>query len=185
MNENIKTEITAVRQLDSNDAAAYQKVRRHALMDVPQFVGTLAEQDTLSEIEQLQSRMDNDESEGVYRFGYFLNQECVGVAAFTRNLNPKYSHKVFFWGLYILPHYRGRSIGTHLMEHRISLAQTLKGVRFAMLQVTTTNKPARALHARYGFVSWGIEPQALNLNGTFYDVEMMQLDLTKVVQPDN
>jgi len=63
------------------------------------------------------------------------------------------------------------------MECRIAFARNLPGVRFATLQVTTTNQPARILHQRFGFVSCGIEPQALHLNGKFYDFELMRLTL--------
>ncbi len=167
-----------IRRLQPSDAEAYQQVRRHALKDVPQFVGPLAEQDALCDLVQLRSRVSTGEAEGVFRFGCFLGERCVGIAAFSRHLNPKYSHKVFFWGLYILPEFRGRSIGRRFMEDRIHLARSLSGVRFATLQMTTTNEPARALHQRFGFVSCGIEPQALCLDGRFYDVELLQMTLT-------
>jgi ribosomal protein S18 acetylase RimI-like enzyme len=167
-----------VRRLQSSDAAVYQKIRRHAVSDVPQFVGPLAEQEALCDLTELQSRMDAYEAEGVFLFGCFSDEQCVGVAALSRKLNPKYSHKVFFWGLYIPPEFRGRSIGRQLMEHLIAFARSLPGVRFAMLQVTTTNEPARALHQRFGFVSCGIEPRALFLDGRFYDFELMQMNLT-------
>ena len=167
-----------IRRLKSSDAAAYQAVRRHALNDVPQFVGPLAEQEALCDLAELQARMDRYEAESVSPFGCFLDGQCVGVAAFSRKLNPKYAHKVFFWGLYVMPAARGRSAGRLLMEQRIAFARSLPGVRFAMLQVTTTNEPARALHQRFGFVSCGVEPKAMHLNGKFYDFEMMQLELS-------
>jgi L-amino acid N-acyltransferase YncA len=50
------------------------------------------------------------------------------------------------------------------------------------LQVTTTNELARVLHQRFGFVSCGIEPQAMNLNGKFYDFELMQLDVNSLTK---
>lgn len=165
-----------VRRLQSSDAAAYQQVRRRALNDVPQFVGPIAEQEALCDLAQLQSRMDAYESEGIYPFGCFANEQCIGVAGMSRKLNPKYSHKVFFWGLYVLPEFRGRSVASRLMESRIAFARSL-GARFATLQVTTTNQAGRAFHQRHGFVSYGIEPQALCLEGHFYDFEYMQLTL--------
>lgn len=169
-----------IRHLQSSDAEAYQQVRRHALDEVPQFVGPLAEQEALCDLAELRARMENYETEGIFSFGCFVGEHCVGVAAFSRKLNPKYSHKVFFWGLYVLPAYRGRSVGRQLMEHRIAFARGLSSVRFATLQVTTANEPARILHQRFGFVSCGIEPQALHLNGKFYDFELMQLELSHV-----
>jgi ribosomal protein S18 acetylase RimI-like enzyme len=166
-----------IRRLQSSDAAAYLQVRRHALKDVPQFVGPLAEQEALCDLAELQTRMDSYEAEGVFTFGCFLGERCAGVAALSRKSNPKYAHKVFFWGLYIMPEFRRRSIGRQLMEDRIAFARSLPGVRFATLQVTTTNEPARVLHQRFGFVSCGIEPAALLLDGRFYDFEFMQMTL--------
>lgn len=166
-----------IRRLQSSDAVLYQKIRQAALKEVPQFVGPFAEQEALSEVAELQSRMDRYESEGIYAFGCFLDGECAGVAALTRKLNPKYSHKVFFWGMYVLPLYRGRSVGRQLLEHCIAFTRSLPDARFAALQVTTTNKAARRLYQRFGFTSCGVEPQAMHLHGKFYDFEWMQLDL--------
>lgn len=166
-----------IRRLQSSDAAAYQQIRRHALNEGPQFVGPMAEQEALCGLPELQSRLENYEAEGVFPFGCFLGDECAGVASLTRKLNPRYSHKVFFWGLYVMPPYRGRSVARQLTETRIAFARSLPGVRFVTLQVTTTNKASHTLHSSFNFVSCGIEPQALNINGIFYDFETMQLDL--------
>jgi hypothetical protein len=74
-----------VRRLQSSDAAAYQQIRRDALNDVPQFVGSLAEQEALCDLAELQSRMDNYEAEGVFIFGCFVGEHCAGVAVtYTR-----------------------------------------------------------------------------------------------------
>jgi L-amino acid N-acyltransferase YncA len=178
MTPSILTPLT-VRRIQPADVAAYQHVRQHALQDVPQFVGPSAEWEALADLASLQMRMANYESEGTFPFACFSGNDCAGVAAFTRKSNPKYAHKVFFWGLYVLPAYRKNSVGSLLMQHRIAFAKTLPGVRFATLQMTTTNNAARALHRRFGFISCGIEPAALNLNGTLHDFELMQLDLFK------
>ncbi len=167
-----------IRRIQASDAAGYQEVRKAALKDVPQFVGPLGEQEANCALNELETRIKNEEAEGIYRFGVFLDGRCVGVAAMSRKLNPKYAHKVFFWGLYILPEFRGRSVGRKLMEERIAFARTLSGVRFATLHVTTTNEPARILHQKFGFVSCGVEPEAMCLDGKFYDFELMQLDLS-------
>jgi len=78
-----------VRRLQSSDAEVYQRVRRHALTDVPQFVGPLAEQEALCDLAELKTRMDAYEAEGVFPFGCFLDEQCAGVAALSRKLNPK------------------------------------------------------------------------------------------------
>lgn len=168
-----------LRRIQVSDAADYQAVRRAALKDVPQFVGPAAEQEAGCSLSELESWIQNEEAEGIYRFGVFLDGHCAGVTAVSRKLNPKYAHKVFLWGLYILPEFRGRSLGRKLVEEQIMFVRTMPGVRFATLQVTTTNEPARMLYRRCGFVSCGVEPQAMCLDGKFYDFELMQLDLRR------
>lgn len=78
-----------VRLLQPSDAVAYLRVRRHALTDVLQFVGPLAEQEALCDLAELKTRMDAYEAEGVFPFGCFLDEQCAGVAALSRKLNPK------------------------------------------------------------------------------------------------
>jgi L-amino acid N-acyltransferase YncA len=48
--------------------------------------------------------------------------------------------------------------------------------------VESGNGPARALYHAFGFVTYGIEPQAYALDGEYWDSEMMTLDLRWTVE---
>jgi ribosomal protein S18 acetylase RimI-like enzyme len=167
------------RSLQPADAAVYRQIRRTALSEVPQFVGPLAEQEALSGLVPLQSQLARYPGEGNYAFGFFFGTDCAAVAVLTRKMHANYAHKLFLWGMFVRPDYRGRSIGRHFLTHLLGFARQQPGVRFVSLQVTTTNAPAKALYRRHGFETYGVEPQALLHDGSFYDFEMMQLDLAQ------
>lgn len=57
----------------------------------------------------------------------------------------------------LLPEYRGRKIGSLLLEHMILTAKLL-GAASMTLEVRPSNIPARNLYARRGFVEQGIRP---------------------------
>lgn len=57
----------------------------------------------------------------------------------------------------LLPAYRGRKIGSLLLEHMI-LAAKLLGAVSMTLEVRPSNTPARRLYERRGFVEQGIRP---------------------------
>jgi len=166
-----------IRLLQPGDAACYQDIRRRALAEAPQFVGPLGEREAASDPAELTARMAAYPLEGIYLFGCLLDEDCVAVAGLNRSQNPKYAHKMFLWGMYVVPEYRGRSIAHRMLENLLAHAREQKGVRFVTLQVTATNEPAKALYRSHGFASYGIEPEALRLDGRCYDFEMMQLPL--------
>jgi len=172
------------RTLQPDDAVFYQFARRRALEELPQFVGPLAEREASMEVDELRRQLAAYPAQGVNVFGCFLNGEGAAVAAMTRKLDPKYAHKLFLWGMFVLPSYRRHSIGRCFLSHLVGFAQQQVGVQFITLQVTTTNAPARALYERNSFVSYGIEPCALLLNGAFLDFELMQLDLRAAVRSE-
>jgi ribosomal protein S18 acetylase RimI-like enzyme len=167
------------RSLQPADAAVYRHIRRTALNEVPQFVGPMAEQEALSGLVPLQSQLARYPIEGNYAFGFFFGTDCAAIAVLTRKMHAKYAHKLFLWGMFVRPDYRGRSVGRHFLAHLLAFAREQPGVRFVSLQVTTTNEPAKALYRGHGFTSYGVEPQAVVHEGSFYDFEMMQLDLAQ------
>ena len=166
-----------IRLLEPSDAALYRRIRQQALAEAPQFVGPLGEREAGSDLADLQARLAAYPSEGVRVFGLFMADTCAAVAGLSRQPNPKYAHKLFLWGLYVLPDHRGRSVGRGLLQWLLDYARELPGVRFVALQVTKTNEPARALYLAHGFRRYGEEPAALLVDGRSFDFELMQLDL--------
>ena len=76
--------------------------------------------------------------------------------------------------------FRRRGIGSELLQAAIVHARSLAGVRRIALGVNDTNAAARALYRSAGFVSYGVEPQALQIDGRFHDVEHYVLPLQPI-----
>ncbi len=79
-------------------------------------------------------------------------------------------------GMGILSNYRGKRIGTMLMEDTLLAAEKF-GVKRVELEVYASNLPAIRLYEKRGFVCEGIKRKARKLDGVFDDVLMMALFL--------
>ena len=63
------------------------------------------------------------------------------------------------------------------MLFRSAEARAIAGLEQINLTVTHSNAEARALYLEAGFVSFGVEKNALKVDGTYYDKEYMTLTL--------
>jgi ribosomal protein S18 acetylase RimI-like enzyme len=81
------------------------------------------------------------------------------------------------WGMFVAPGHRGLGIGRALVVAAIEHGRSLAGVRKLQLSVITTQPAARALYRSLGFRSFGIDPEALYVDGKYLDEEYMNLAL--------
>lgn len=101
----------------------------------------------------------------------------VGMARFRQQQNTEERHKGWIWGVYLAPEFRGRGFGRRLLLARVDGASGLPGLDTILLNVATSQLPARALYLRLGFHPFGVEPRALSLDGRYIDEEHMVLEL--------
>lgn len=80
--------------------------------------------------------------------------------------------------MYVDPECRRRGVGGALLDAVIAHARSLTGLRQLKLGVNATNGAARALYESRGFALIGLEPQALCIDGQFYDEAFYLLRLT-------
>jgi ribosomal protein S18 acetylase RimI-like enzyme len=98
----------------------------------------------------------------------------VGVG---RQNRVKRRHVAQIWGMFVAPAHRGVGIGRALVLAAIEHARSLEGLRKIQLSVITTQPAARALYESLGFRSFGIDPEALCVDGKYLDEEYMNLPL--------
>ena len=77
--------------------------------------------------------------------------------------------------MYVTPAYRSRGVGAALLSAAIDKTRSLTGLRQINLTVTSGNVAAKRLYEKAGFRVFGIEPAGLNLEGGYFDEELMQL----------
>jgi ribosomal protein S18 acetylase RimI-like enzyme len=79
--------------------------------------------------------------------------------------------------MYVAPEYGGQGLGLALVQTVIQAAKA-SDIELLVLTVTDTNRQAAALYARAGFASFGVEPDAIRVNGVPFGKQHMYLQLT-------
>jgi RimJ/RimL family protein N-acetyltransferase len=100
------------------------------------------------------------------------DQQLIGMCGITRANSPKIQHSAYIVGMYVRPDWRGLSIAEALINACLDWGRT-KEIKIVKLGVAATNTPAIRCYARCGFQVYGTEPQALCLDGVFYDELLM------------
>ena len=164
----------AVRRLIETEAEAFRALRHRALVEHPAaFFSSPGEERSLEDVQrQLRERPG-----GAAIFGAFDGAMLVGTAGIRREQFTKGAHKAFIWGMYVAAEARRQRVGRALLERAIEHARSMDGVELVQLSVSIPNPAARALYASVGFVTWGIEPDALRVDGASVDEEHMWLRL--------
>jgi L-amino acid N-acyltransferase YncA len=166
-----------VRPLDTQDAAAYQALRLHALRTSPAAFSSSYADEAERSIAEIVPRVRPAADGSRCLFGAFIDQELVGFVAFLRPERAKLSHCAEVAGMYVDAGCRQRGIGAALLQALVAHAKAL-GVRQLKLGVNRSNAAARQLYESAGFVCFGTEPDALCVDGVYYDEMHYGLRLT-------
>jgi RimJ/RimL family protein N-acetyltransferase len=168
------TDIT-IRALGAPDVEAYRELRLTALASSPEAFGSSHEEEASLSIDRFRAHVVSDGPSAV--FGAFAGSRLIGMAGFAANERVKRRHKGTLWGVFLMPEWRGRGLGDRLVGRVVEHAAG--HVLILQAAVVTTNQRARQVYARLGFVPYGVERQALLIDGRFYDDELLALDLRK------
>lgn len=163
----------AVRPLGEEDVEALWRLRGRALRDRPDaFLTSPADHPPLDEY---RARFLERAEGGSVVLGAFAETGLVGMAGLAPQRSPKLAHKGTVWGVFVEPGARGRGLGEALVRGVIAAARAA-GLARLVLAVSAEN-PARRVYERCGFVAWGTEPCALELDGRCVDEVWMGLEL--------
>jgi ribosomal protein S18 acetylase RimI-like enzyme len=171
-----------IRRLTAADADSYQVLRLQALRDSPRAFSSSYEEECATPLANVAAFLAPESGRQV--LGAFVDGRLAGMVGLGRDLRRKASHKAFIRSMYVDPEYRGRKIARRLLEEAVAVAHSLGGVRQVTLAVTAGNATAVALYQSLGFVAFGVEPRALQLNGVFIDdVHMVLLIDAREIDP--
>ena len=164
-----------IRQLEIPDAAVYRELRLRGLREHPDAFTSSFEEENLRSLADTEKRLSPN-SETVM-WGAFVDGTLAGVVGMTRETRLKNRHKATLVAMYVAPEFGGQGLGLALVQTVIQAARAAR-LELLVLTVTDTNKQAAALYARAGFASFGIEPDAIRVNGVPFGKQHMYLQLT-------
>jgi ribosomal protein S18 acetylase RimI-like enzyme len=155
-----------LRKLTPTDAVSFREIRLEALARHPEAFGSTLETEEAQPLRWFAERLESSTL-----FGAFHAGELVGVIGVFVQHGPKRCHKGGLWGLYVRPQARRLGIARKLMEAAIAHA----GARVELLQLTvvSTNESARRLYESLGFIEYGVEKNALKIDGRYHDDVLM------------
>jgi ribosomal protein S18 acetylase RimI-like enzyme len=160
-----------IRLLEAADVESFRALRLTMLRDAASAFGASPEDEASLGPREWAGRIGPDENTAV--FGAYLNGTLVGSACLFRQRLLKMRHKALIWGVYVGREARGLGIGRQLMQAAIDHAGHMPALRQVTLSVTASNIQALALYRSLGFVEYGHEPDALWVDGQWYEEKQM------------
>ncbi len=163
-----------VRLLAVADAPRYRALRLESLRRFPHLHRSdyaEAREQPLSWSEQRLS------TTGEYWFGAFDGDDLVGAVCLRTQQAVKVRHVATVAALAVDADRHGQRIGSTLMAHLIGFARGLGYLRQLNLTLTDGNARAASLYDAFGFEQFGLERDALALEGRYYAKQHRQLML--------
>ena len=160
-----------VRMLGPADATLYRALRLRALREHPDAFTSCYAEDRDQPVEAAAQRLAAHPFWGAYQ-----HAELYGFVGLERELRAKNRHKATVMGMYVAPEVGGHGVGRALLEALVRHARA-NGLESLVLTVTEGNQRARRLYEAAGFRSFGIEPDAIRVEGRSFAKNHMHLDL--------
>jgi RimJ/RimL family protein N-acetyltransferase len=162
-----------IRPTHVDDAAAYRALRLISLQAHPEAFGADYDTSAARPIEYWQERMQAGAGgDGGITYVADAAGELIGMTTLVRNDLAKTRHAGAIFGVYTRADWRATGVADALLEACVAYARELS-LRLLRLGVVTTNTSAIRLYQRCGFTVYGVEPEALYVNGIYYDELLM------------
>lgn len=155
-----------IRQLNVGDAKDYRAIRLEALKAFPQAYGATYAQTLKQPIGAF-----NQTLEQAVLFGAFDGEELCGIVCFVACEGAQDNHIGHLYQMFVKSSVQGNGIGLALIKQLFEYAGPI--VRQVHLGVGTNNHSALALYKKAGFETYGTEPRALCVSGTYIDEYLM------------
>jgi GNAT superfamily N-acetyltransferase len=163
-----------VRPLGAADAPQYRELRLGSLRDFQLCHGPAYEDALEQSVEWHAERLAKP---GDFWFGAFDGDRLAGTVALRTQEGRRLRHSASLNSLMVDERQQGRGIGRALVAHLIEYARSLGYIRQVTLALTDGNASAERLYEAFGFKLYGVEPDALLHEGTYFGKQHRQLIL--------
>jgi ribosomal protein S18 acetylase RimI-like enzyme len=160
-----------VRLLDASHAEQFKSLRLVAIETSPTSLWPTRDEVMARSVEETASRIRKTPTQAV--FGAFDGEALIGITGVRREPLRQLAHKATIWGVFVNPSYRGQGLARRLLAAAAAHAVEQWHSIQLMLCVNAENIVAKSLYASEGFVTFGVEPRAMQINGRFYAEEHM------------
>ena len=167
-----------IRKLCLNDAKDFNEIRLRALLNSPESFGSSYEEEKNKKMQDILVEFNKHSNEN-FILGIFENQVLIGIAGFYREKQIKSNHKGVIWGVYIEPEYRGKRYGRQLIIQLIKEICLCNGLEQINIRVNSNNFSAKKLYSCLDFMEYGREKNALKINGSYFDEDLMVKFISK------
>ncbi|MCH1625807.1 GNAT family N-acetyltransferase [Ferdinandcohnia quinoae] len=170
-----------IRQLTPLDARKYWDLRLIALKTEPEAFLTTYEE-ALEKENPIEEYKESFQSEDIFTFGAFEEEELFGVVTLMRDKPIKLRHRANIVAMYVDPEKRGAGVGKSLLMEAIRFAKRLGDIEQIHLTVNAYNRLAKKLYTDVGFDIYAFEKKAIKFNGIYSDEEHLILFLKEEIQ---
>ena len=169
-----------LRTLQSKHARSYRSLRHQALGEAaPSFGSSLSEELEKPYRQYLNDLSQYRRSQSDFILGLFeeTGDHLIGCMGFYRQKKLKTRHKGLIWGMYVHPVHRRKGLGRWMLTDVITRIRRQEDLEIVNICVVSENAEAMQLYEDLGFVTFGKEPKAFKLEGVYYDIQHMYLEL--------
>ena len=167
-----------VERLLPDHSEVYQTLRLRGLREHPAAFTSSFEEDQFRPLTAAIERLTpSPERAHDAFFGAWLSQSLVGVVGVQGRYRAKERHTATVVGTYVAREAGGLGVGGALMQALIGHARGCLALRQLDLTVTAGNTAALRLYQSVGFETWGVCPDAVQVDGVFADKLHMALRL--------
>ncbi len=154
------------------DAPSLRALRLEALRQHPDAFGMDEATELAAPLSTWTERLARSGGADSAIFVAAADDDLAGMAGIYRSSGAKNAHNASIWGMYVRPACRQQGLATRLLAACEGWARE-QGVLILKLAAVSTNSAAILCYAHAGFVVYGVEPRALQIEGRFYDELMM------------
>lgn len=163
-----------IRSLQLADAPAYRAFRLRGLREHPDAFTSGFEEENLRPLADTERRLAASTTEKLW--GAFAGGAMAGMVGLSCETRAKNRHKAALVGLYVADDFTGRGLGRALVQTVLQEAGAC-GIELVILTVTDGNRAACRLYEKAGFTAFGMEPDAIRVDGVSLGKQHMFLQL--------
>jgi RimJ/RimL family protein N-acetyltransferase len=160
-----------IRTLEKTDAKEFQRLRLFALQNNSTSFGSSFEEEVKKSLEQFEAFID-PKSERVF-WGAFESDRLIGMVGLGCEDGVKTKHKGFIRSMFVDPSARKLGVASELLKTAIHFSEAQMKLEQLTLAVNSTNIEAINLYKKFRFIEYGVEPNALKIEGRYFAEMLM------------